>query len=525
MIDLVGERLPELWLRTGEHLILTGLSTGFAIVVGVPLGVLAARVNWLRNPLLGAVGILQTVPSLAMLAFLLALLQRIGALPAIIALTLYALLPIVRNTLTGLEGIRPEIQEAALGIGMDRRQQLLIVQVPLAAPVILAGIRTAAVIGVGIATLAAFIGAGGLGQFIVRGLALSNTRLILLGAIPAALLALLVDYSIGAAEWGLKRTRRSERGSVKAKLKPLGLATPVLLVLLGVVAYLTAPSAASATHAGQARGGETVRIASKNFTEQFILAEMMGQLIEARTDLAVDRRFGLGGTMIAHGALSRGEVDLYAEYTGTALTAILGRNVVTDPDGALGIVREAYRARFAAEWLQPFGFNNTYALAVRATDAEEFGWEKIADLASRALRLRAGFPSEFMERPDGYPRLRRVYGFSFGTVIDMDPAIMYEAVAKGELDVISAFATDGRIEAYDLALLTDDREAFPPYYAAPVVRIQALQAYPELRGALAPLDGLIDDATMRRLNFRVDERGESPADVARGFLRSQQLLK
>ncbi len=229
--------------------------------------------------------------------------------------------------------------------------------------------------------------------------------------------------------------------------------------------------------------------------------------------------------MIAHGALSRGEVDLYAEYTGTALTAILQRDVVTDPDSALGIVREEYRVRFHLEWLRPFGFNNTYALAVRAADADEFGWAHVSDLSSGASRLRAGFPSEFMERPDGYPRLRRVYGFSFGTVIDLDPAIMYEAAAKGEVDVISAFATDGRIEAYDLVLLTDDREAFPPYYAAPVVRTRLLQAYPGLREALALLGGLIDDATMRRLNFQVDEKRENPAEVARGFLRGQQLLR
>ncbi len=333
-----------------------------------------------------------------------------------------------------------------------------------------------------------------------------------------------MDYSIGAAAWGTKRTRRSERGLIKAKLKPLGLATPVLLVLLGVVAYFTAPPSASASRAERPGSGVTVRIASKNFTEQFILGELMAQLIEARTDLAVDRRFGLGGTMIAHGALSRGEVDLYAEYTGTALTAILQRDVVTHPDSALKIVREEYRVR-DLEWLRPFGFNNTYALAVRAADADEFGWAHVSDLSSGASRLRAGFPSEFMERPDGYPRLRRVYGFSFGTVIDLDPAIMYEAVAKGEVDVISAFATDGRIEACDLVLLTDDREAFPPYYAAPVVRIQALQAYAGLREALAPLGGLIDDATMRRLNFQVDDRGESPAEVARGFLRSERLLK
>mgnify|MGYP001814639031 CR=1 FL=1 len=206
-LAFVSERWPELWLRTGEHLMLTGVSTGLAILVGIPLGIGAARIGWLRGPLTGGVGILQTIPSLAMLAILLALLQKIGAVPAIIALTLYALLPIVRNTLTGLEEVSPEVVEAARGIGMTPRQRLWLVEIPLATPVIVAGIRTAAVVGVGIATLSAFIGAGGLGQFINRGLALSNTSLILLGAISAAVLALLVDGSIAAFQWGLRRRR------------------------------------------------------------------------------------------------------------------------------------------------------------------------------------------------------------------------------------------------------------------------------------------------------------------------------
>lgn len=524
MLELIAERFPELWLRTGEHMILTGVSTGFAIVIGIPLGILASRLPALRNPLMGAVGILQTIPSLAMLAFLLALLNQIGAVPAIVALTLYALLPIVRNTLTGLEGIDPEIQEAAVGIGMRWRQQLLMVKLPLAAPVILAGIRTAAVIGVGIATLAAFIGAGGLGQFIVRGLALSNTSLILLGAIPAAILALLVDNSLGLAEWGLRRTRRAERGTLRARLKPVAIAAPILIVLAGVLAYLTAPSAGEAMESGT-EGAATVRIGSKNFTEQFILSELMGQLIQGRTGLDVERELGLGGTMIAHGALQRGEIDLYAEYTGTALTAILDRRVLSDPDSALEVVRRAYRARFDLEWLDPFGFNNTYALAVHAEVAADNGWEAISELAAAAADLRAGFPSEFMERPDGYPRLRRVYGLAFESVVDMDPAIMYEAVEKGEVDVISAFATDGRIEAYDLVLLEDDRHAFPPYFAAPVVSMNLLRQRPDLRGALEPLAGSIADSTMRRLNLQVDSLGRSPRRVAREFLLDRGLLE
>ncbi|MGB2998996.1 MAG: ABC transporter permease, partial [Phycisphaerae bacterium] len=239
--NFVAARLGELWLRTGEHLFLTGVATGIAVLLGIPLGILGSRVRWLRSPLTAALGVFQTIPSLAMLAILLSLLGKIGALPAIIALTLYALLPIVRNTLTGLVGVSSETIEAARGVGMTTSQRLRLVRIPLALPVIVAGIRTAAVISVGIATLSAFIGAGGLGQFINRGLGMNNTRLILLGAVPAAALALLVDFTIWAAEWGLRPVRQKQRGMLKARLRPVALAAPALLVAFGIVTSLTKP--------------------------------------------------------------------------------------------------------------------------------------------------------------------------------------------------------------------------------------------------------------------------------------------
>lgn len=513
------ERLPALWLRTGEHIILTGVSTAFAVAIGIPFGILASRVPRLRGSLLGGVSIVQTVPSLAMLAILLAVLQKIGTVPAVIALVLYALLPIVRNTVTGLGEVAPGVMEAARGIGMTPRQQLWMVQLPLASPVIASGIRTAAVIGVGIATLSAFIGAGGLGQFINRGLALSNTPLILLGAVPAALLALLVDLTIGAAEWGLKPTRQADRRTLRGKLKPVGLALPFVLAAAGVAAYLTGPSP------GRAAGGKaTIRVASKNFTEQLILGELMAQLIERNEGFAVERRFNLGGTMICHGALSEGEVDLYAEYTGTGLTAILKRQVVSDPDRALAIVRKEYRERFGLEWLGPFGFNNTYAITVRGGDAMARGWERISDLAAEAGGLKAGFTAEFAEREDGYPGLKVKYGFRFGEVRDLDPAIMYGAIAKREVDVICAFATDGRIAAFGLKPLADDLGYFPPYYAAPVVRRDTLRAHPDLRVVLAPLEGMLTTKAMQRLNYDVDRNKRRPADVAREFLAARGLL-
>ncbi|MEJ2717126.1 MAG: glycine betaine ABC transporter substrate-binding protein [Deltaproteobacteria bacterium] len=523
-ITFVSNRLPELWLLTGQHILLTGVSTVLAILAGIPLGILASRLVRMRGAVLGSVGILQTIPSLAMLAILLALLGKIGVIPAIIALTLYALLPIVRNTLTGLEGVSPEVMEAARGIGMTEHQQLWMVNVPLAMPFIIAGIRTAAVVGVGIATLAAFIGAGGLGEFINRGLALSNTRLILLGAIPAALLALVVDFSIGGAEWGLRPLRKAEKGPFRTALKRLALVQPVFLLVVGVVAIVTPLSPGMDRTAADGPWSGTIRIGSKRFSEQFILGEMMAQLIEDRTNLKVERLFNLGGTMINHGALVRGEIDLYPEYTGTALTAILKHRAVSNPKEALKIVRRAYRKRFNAEWLKPFGFNNSYSITVRKDEARRRGWDKISDLAKVAPSLRAGWTAEFSERPDGYPGLQKAYGFRFGEVRDLDPAIMYQAVARGEVDVICAYTTDGRIPAYNLKPLKDDRHFFPPYYAAPVVRSETLRAHPEIRDVLNELGGTLDDSTMQHLNYEVDEKGRTAREVARDFLLSRGLI-
>jgi len=381
------------------------------------------------------------------------------------------------------------------------------VLLPLAMPSILAGLHTAAVISIGIATLSAFIGAGGLGQFINRGLALSNTGLILLGAVPAALLALLVDAILGALQWALRPLRSGERGGWRHRLRPLVVVAPLGLLAVG----------------GGALGGERgrIRVGSKNFTEQMVLAELMAQVVERETGLAVERRENLGGTLICHEALRKGEIDLYAEYTGTGLTAILDAGVVADPDEALRVVRKAYADRFGLVWLRPFGFNNTYAITVRAEQARRRGWTCISDLVPGASALKAGFTSEFMERPDGLPGLRRAYGLEFRECVDMDPALMYQAIAKHEVDVICAFATDGRIAAYDLRPLDDDRGFFPPYYAAPVVREETLRTYPEVREALDLLAGRLDDDTMRRLNYEVDERKRTPRDVAAGFLASE----
>ncbi len=512
-VELWLEKAPELWVKTLEHLLLTGVSTGIAVLIGLPLGIWITRRAGLRGAVLGVSGVFQTIPSLAMLAFLLPFLG-IGIKPALVALTLYAVLPIVRNTYTGLCEVTAEIVEAANGMGFTERQRLWMVEMPLALPMIVAGVRTATVIGVGIATLSAFIGAGGLGDFINRGLALNHNGLILLGAIPAATLALVLDFSIGIVE-ALLRPGRGSTGTKRRALVSLSVLAACGLALFLFLGRHTDSQGTSPDRRPR------LRIGTKNFTEQLILGELLAQQIERALDTEVDRKFNLGGSILCHRALINGEIDLYPEYTGTALTAILGQEKEADPEACFARVAKAYRERFDCEWFAPFGFNSTYAITVRSRDALQEGWSRISDLAQKAHELEAGFTAEFSERPDGYPGLRKAYGFTFGRVFDLDPGLMYKAVSQGEVDVICAFSTDGRIEAYDLTVLEDDRSFFPPYYAAPVVRSKALELYPELRDALAPLSGVLSDRVMQGLNFEVDEKGRSPEEVARNFLRSR----
>lgn len=228
--------------------------------------------------------------------------------------------------------------------------------------------------------------------------------------------------------------------------------------------------------------------------------------------------------MICHGALVNGEIDLYAEYTGTGLTAILKAPVISDPDAALGHVRKEYNKRFSISWLKPFGFNNTYAITVRKEDARQHGWSRISDLKGAHRGIRAGFTAEFAERPDGYRGLSKIYGLQFMEVKDLDPSIMYRAIANREVDVICAFATDGRTAAYNLKPLEDDRNFFPPYYAVPIIREELLETSPEVGDTLSRLAGVLDDAAMQRLNFEVDGKKRRPADVARAFLKFKGLI-
>ncbi len=268
-------------------------------------------------------------------------------------------------------------------------------------------------------------------------------------------------------------------------------------------------------------------VASKNFTEQYILAEIIAQLIESQTDLHVERKLNLGGTQFAFEALRKGDIDIYPEYTGTGLVSILKQKPISNPKKTFHIVYNAFQKKYNLVWLNSFGFNNTYALAVRRNDAQFQDVTSISDLKEVAKTIKIGATHEFLYRQDGFPNLTKTYGIEFpeANAMSLDPGLMYTAIKEKQVDMIAAFSTDGRLEAFKLRLLKDDRQYFPPYEAAPLVRQSIIDTYPEIQPVLKKLQGTISNEEMMRMNYEVDSMGKSSAEVAHAFLSRKKLIK
>ena len=502
-----------------EHLFLVVISTGIAIVIGVPLGILLTRRPSLSKPVLGFANIMQTVPSLALFGFLIPInlylfqvriLGGIGARTAIVALVLYALLPIIRNTYTGISNVDPAIREAGRGMGMTDRQLLFQVELPLALGVIIAGVRVATVICVGTATIAAAIDAGGLGRYIFRGLRMNDNVLLLAGAVPAALIALAADLLLGYVE----RTIRFG-DAIKRQSKKVFFSVVTALAVLGLLGVM---------NLFQGKTSDRIAVGSKDFTEQVILGELLAQAIEAKTGLKVERRFDLGGSL-AHEALVAGEIDMYVEYTGTALLAILKGQPSSDAQAVYRRVKADYATRFKLEWTAPLGFNNTFSILVRGADAQKLNLKTVTDAAKVSARWRAGFGQDFMSRADGYAGFAKTYGLHFKETREMDLSLTYRALAEKQVDLIAGNSTDGLISRYGLAQLEDDRHFFPPYDAVPVVRQTTLEKFPELRAVLKQLGGILSVDVMRKLNYTVDGEKRQAKDVVREFLTQKGLVR
>jgi osmoprotectant transport system substrate-binding protein len=293
-----------------------------------------------------------------------------------------------------------------------------------------------------------------------------------------------------------------------------------------VALALTLAAAMALTAAlGGCSGKDSVTIGSKDFGENIVLGEMFAQLIEKHSDLSVDRKLNMGGTFICFEAIQKGDIDIYPEYTGTALTAQLKLDVISDPDEAYRVVAEEFDRQFGVKWLDPFGFNNTYTLAVTDAVYQQYGIETYSDLAEISEGLVFGAEHEFFDRQDGFDGLVEVYNMTFkGEPKKMNVSLKYQAIGNGDMDVTDAFATDGPIKQYNLKVLEDDKGFFPPYYAAPIVRKETLDKHPELEGILNMLAGRIDDEAMTELNYRIDVESHDIEVVAKDFLTANGLL-
>ena len=492
----MGELIAKMPHLLGAHTRLAMLTLLAAVVISVPLGVAAYRKPNFGKLVISVASVVQTIPGLALLAIMVPLLTwlalpSIGVLPAFMGLTLYGVLPILQNTITGLNGLDPTYIEAARGVGMTPSQRLWQVELPLALPVIVAGIRTAAVWTVGMATLSTPIGAPSLGNYIFSGLQTRNYDAVLLGCIGSAALALFLDAVI----------RLLERGASERR-KPLLIGGAAVLLSLAVVSAVPV----------LARGGSaTIQIGAKTFTEQYILAEVLKLEAEAEGETA--EVVSSLGSAVVFDALLAGEIDIFVEYSGTVYATAMHKQASTDRVGVLEEVRDWLQQEHQVETLAVLGFENTYALVTKPS----LNVDSIQQLATRAPGLSIGSDYEFFERSE-WEQLRDRYDLQFQHERSMDPALMYQAIEHDEVNVISAYSTDGRIAALGLKVLDDTQHVIPPYDAMIVVRPGFRRDYPRIAERLAALDGAISPERMRQLNREVDQDGAGPKEVAARFL-------
>lgn len=496
-VRLLLERRSFFTTLVIEHLAISLSALILAVIIGGITGIFISSRKTSAALTLGTVNFLYTIPSISMLGFLIPF-TGIGNATAIIALTIYALLPMVRSTYTGMKNIDERIAEAALDLGSTKFQTLVKIRLPLAMPFIMSGIRNMAVMTIALAGIASFIGAGGLGVAIYRGITTNNNAMTMAGSILIALLALAADFIIGLLE-------RNRKGIVKVLL---------LLIISCVCLTFTLITPGKSN---------VINIATKPMTEQYILGEILKLTIENDTSLTVSLTQGVGGgTANIQPAMESGKFDLYPEYTGTGWNAVLKRE---------GIYTEKFFAELESEyeklglqWLGMYGFNNTYGLAVRRDIADKYNLAKISDLRNSSQLLNFGAEYDFFERADGYKSLCETYGLNFRSTIDLDIGLKYQALKQGNIDVLVVFTTDGQLNDENIIILEDDKNFYPSYLCGNVIRSETLSNYPELKPVLEKLTGIITNSDMAMMNNHVEIQGIEPRDEALQFLIERNIL-
>ncbi len=500
-----------------EHIELTIFAVILSIVIGIPIGILISYVKKLGKPVLGLANVIQAIPSMALLGFAIPFLG-IGTAPAIVMVVLYSLLPIIKNTYIGITNINDQTIEAATGIGLTRWQILTKIQIPLALPVIMAGIRISAVSAVGLMTLAAFVGAGGLGYLVYAGIRSVNNVQILAGAIPACLLALLIDYTMGIIEDLVTNKKSKNKENTKFMKRPAVQRTILFIICLAIGSLFVVNFSESD------KEDKTITIGSMDFTEQEVLSYMISELIEENTDINVEQKLSLGSSGIVLGAAQTNDIDMYIDYTGTIYGSVLKHEPNSDVKEVYDISKKELKELYDLNILDDLNFNNTYTLAVTKETRDKYNLNTISDLAAVSNELVFSPTLTFMERNDCYIGLSKTYPVDFKDVIAMDGSPRYMALLNEESDVIDAFSTDGLLKKYDLVVLDDDKNFFLPYNAIPVVNNNVIDNYSEIIPLLESLSNCLNDEKMRELNYEVDENKRLPKDVAHEFLVDNNLI-
>lgn len=502
LINTFQERWSEWLIALLEHLEISIVAILISIMIAVPFAIIVMRYSKVKEWILQLTGIFQTIPSLALLGLFIPFLG-IGKLPAVIALIIYAIFPILQNTVTGFEQIDRDLEEAGEAFGMTFKEKLLTYQLPLALPVIIAGIRTTTVMVIGTATLAALIGAGGLGSFILLGIDRNNSALIFIGAISSALLAVIFNYLLNLVS--------------KFSLKHVG------LVFL-TVSILTTISF-SMNHLNYSKERHLV-IAGKLGPEPEILMNMYKILIEENSDISIEVKPNFGKTSFLYEALKSGEIDIYPEFTGTIISSLLQKplQVSNDPQEVFEIAKEKIYEQDKLVLLSPMKYQNTYAIAVTDEFSKKYNIEKISDLKKVESFAKAGFSLEFNDREDGVKGLKSIYGLNL-SISTLEPSLRYSAIQNGDIQIIEVYSTDSEIKQYGLKLLKDDKKLFPPYQGAPLIKEETLKKYPEIETILNQLAGKITEEEMAEMNYKVKIENHSAFDVAKMYLERKNFIK
>lgn len=505
IFNIIFIERPDFFINLAiEHLIICITSIIIATLIGLIIGVLISEYKKSSSYVLNIINFLYTIPSISMLGFLIGF-SGIGKTTAIIALTIYALLPMVRSTYTGFTNIPDDLIETAVSIGSTKRQILFNIKIPLAMPIIISGIRNMSVMTIALAGIASFVGAGGLGVAVYRGITTNNKIMIISGSLLIAVIAISVDFVFSLIESFV-----SYKKVVKKSKKISAVISIILLLIIPINMFLLN------------RNKDTINIATKPMTEQYILGEILSQLIKKETNLKVNVTYDVaGGASNIHPAILKKQFDIYPEYTGTIYNAILKKddiytnnklNFIEDEYDKLGLTLKGF-----------YGFNNTYSIAIRKEIAEKYNLKTFSDLAKVSDQLIFGAEYDFFEREDGYKEISKIYGFNFKEIKDLDISIKYEAIEQNKIDVMSVFTTDARLNQSNLKILEDDKQFYPSYNCVNVVRKEILEKYPELNKVFNMITNLINDETMSKLNAKVEIEKIDPKVVAKEFLQEKFL--